>query len=138
MFGVRIVAVVSAGMFSLAGEAAQIYLCKTNQGGTYWASAWCRKTGGYTVDAVTVPDGMPFEAQARMGDQLLGRKQASRAAEETPREKARNCRAIDDELAVIWKRYGNWQFNENAQIARDQNRTRELKSQRARLGCETR
>ena len=52
MFGVRIVAVVSAGMFSLAGEAAQIYLCKTNQGGTYWASAWCRKTGGYTVDAV--------------------------------------------------------------------------------------
>lgn len=119
-------------------EAAQIYRCKTHQGAFYWASDWCSKTGSNTVDIVTVPDGMSFQDQARIGDQLINNKQTTAANEDRARGRARTCGAIDSELAQIWSRYNNWQFNQADQISRDQIRTRELKSQRAQLGCETR
>jgi len=119
-------------------EAAQIYRCKTHQGATYWASDWCNKTGGSTIDIVTVPDGMSFQEQARMGDQLTNSKQSATANEDSARDRARTCGAIDSELAQIWSRYDHGQFNETDQISRDQIRTRELKAQRAQLGCETR
>ena len=80
---------------------------------------------------------MPFEAQVKMAEQLTGRKQSIGRQADQAIDNVRSCRAIDAELAEIWKRYGNWQFNENAQIARDQARTRELKTQRTQLRCET-
>jgi hypothetical protein len=119
-------------------HAAEIYLCKTSQGATYWASSWCNRTGGYTIDAVIVPDGMEFREQARIGDQIVARKRAVNTQQDTARDRLRTCHAMDEELAQIWSRYSNWQFNENAQIGRDQTRTRELKAQRQQLGCETR
>lgn len=118
-----------------AAQGAQIYLCKTHQGAEYWAANWCSATGGYTVDAVTVPDGMPFKEQQRLADKLRAKKHAAQAQDEKARDKAIACRAIDDELAEIWKRYDNRQFNEAGMIGKDQTRTRELKSQRRRLGC---
>ena len=133
----RMVCAVCLSLCTISGQAAHIYLCKTSQGATYWASDWCRTTGGYTVDAVSVPDRMPFEAQVKMAEQLTGRKQSIGRQADQAIDNVRSCRAIDAELAEIWKRYGNWQFNENAQIARDQARTRELKTQRTQLRCET-
>jgi hypothetical protein len=118
-----------------SSEAAQIYLCKTHQGAEYWAQSWCSTSGGYTVDAVTVPDGMPFKEQTRVADKLRGTKHAAQVQEDKGRDKAIACRAIDDELAEIWKRYDNRQFNDPATIGKDQTRTRELKSKRRQLGC---
>jgi hypothetical protein len=116
-------------------QAAQIYLCKTHQGAEYWAQNWCSSSGGYTVDAVTVPDGMPFKEQQRLADKLRARKQTAQVQDDKARDKASACRAIDDELADIAKRYNNRQFNEAATIEKDQTRTRELKSKRRQSGC---
>ena len=118
-----------------AAQASQIYLCKTSQGAEYWAQNWCNSAGGYTVDAVTVPDGMPFKEQQRLADKLRARNQAAQAQDDKARDKARACRAIDDELAEIWKRYDNRQFNETAMIGKDQTRTRELRSKRRQMSC---
>jgi hypothetical protein len=126
------------GLLPLDGHAAQIYLCKTNQGAQYWSSDWCNKSGGYTVNAVTVPTGMPFKEQVKIGDQLMGRQSSAAAQEDATRDRARACGAIDRELAEIWSRYDKSQFNEAAQIGRDQTRTRELKARRNNLGCQTR
>jgi hypothetical protein len=117
--------------------AATIYLCKTNQGASYWASDWCSKTGGYTVNAVTVPNGMDFKEQARLADQYIGAQQVTAAREDASVQRARRCGAIDNELAQIWSRYNNWQFNEVNQIGRDQTRTRELNAERHQLACQT-
>ena len=121
-----------------SSEAAQIYLCKTHQGAEYWAQSWCSTSGGYTVDAVTVPDGMPFKEQTRVAEKFRAKKHAAQAQEDKVRDKAGACRAIDDELADIWKRYDKGQFNEAAMIGKDQARTRELKRERSQLRCEAR
>jgi hypothetical protein len=126
------------GLLPLGAHAAQIYLCKTSQGAQYWSSDWCNKSGGYTVNAVTVPTGMPFQEQAKIGDQLMGRQASAVAEEDAARDRARTCGAIDRELAEIWSRYDKSQFNEVAQIGRDQTRTHELKARRNSLGCQTR
>ena len=118
-----------------AAQAAQIYLCKTHQGAEYWAQNWCNTTGGYTVDAVTVPDGMSFEEQQRVADKFRKSRHAAQVKEDKVRDKASACRAIDDELAEISRRYEKGQFNEAAMVGKDQTRTRELKSKRSRTGC---
>jgi hypothetical protein len=122
-------------LVAASSQAAQIYLCKTHQGAEYWAQNWCSTTGGYTVDAVTVPDGMPFKEQQRLADKLRAKKQAAQVQDDKARDKAAACRAIDEELADISKRYDHRQFNETATIGKDQTRTRELKSKRSRMGC---
>ena len=125
-----------ACLFATASsEAAQIYLCKTHQGAEYWAQSWCSTSGGYTVDAVTVPDGMPFKEQTRVAENFRAKKHAAQAQEDKARDRAGACRAIDEELAEISKRYDSRQFNDPATIGKDQTRTRELKSKRRQLGC---
>jgi len=118
-----------------AAEAAQIYLCKTNQGAEYWAQNWCNTTGGYTVDAVTVPDGMPFKEQQRVAEKFRAKQRTAQVQEDKARDKAAACRAIDEELAEIGKHYDNRQFADAAMIGKDQTRTRELKANRSRVGC---
>jgi hypothetical protein len=66
---------------------------------------------------------------------LRAKRQAEQALDDKARDKAIACRAIDDELAEIWKRYDNRQFNEAGMIGKDQTRTRELRSKRSRMGC---
>lgn len=119
-------------------DAAQIYRCKTYQGGFYWSSDWCNKSGGITVDAVTVPSGMTFHEQARFGDQFVSGKQTSTAQEDRSRDTASTCRAIDNELDQIWSRYKDGNFVPAEQVGPDQTRTQELKTRRGQLGCQSR
>lgn len=135
---IRIALFLFALVFATGSNAAQIYRCKTSQGGSYWSSDWCNKSGGFTVDMVTVPNGMSFQEQARMADQVSNSKQAQTAGEDAARNRALSCGAIDSELAQIWKKYENGQYVEVSQVGRDQIRTRELKARRANLSCETR
>ena len=123
---------------SSAATSAEIYRCKTYQGGTYWSSGPCRNSNGIMVDIVQVPDGMPFKEQARMADQVYNAKTARQGQEEQTHARANECAAVDAELAQIWSRYSGGQFNQADQIGRDQTRTRELKTRRAQLGCQTR
>jgi len=117
----------------------QLFLCRGPDGqSSYWASNWCNTTGGHTVDIVRVPNGLPFAQQVKIAEQIRAKTQSTIRAEDSSRDRYRNCRAIDDELAQIWSPYDNGQFNTPAQIGRDQQRTRELKSHRASLACETR
>ena len=117
----------------------QLYFCRAPDGhSSYWSSNWCRATGGHTVDVVSVPSGLTFAQQVTIAEPTRATKQAAVTASESARDRYSNCRAIDDELAQIWARYDRGQFNTSAQIGRDQQRTRELRSQRASLGCETR
>ena len=117
----------------------QLYFCRAPDGhSSYWSSNWCRATGGHTVDVVSVPSGLTFAQQVTIAEQTRATKQAAVTASDSARDRYSNCRAIDDELAQIWARYDRGQFNTAAQIGRDQQRTSELKSQRASLRCETR
>lgn len=125
-------------LVAVDATAAQIFGCKTMQGGSYWSSAPCSNSGGYMVDQVTVPDGMSFQEQAKFADQLRGNQQSARNAEDQAIGRQRECGSIDAELAQIWGRYNNWQFNQAEQISRDQIRTRELNARRSRLGCQSR
>jgi hypothetical protein len=133
--------VLAIGLLLLAAwssHAAQLYRCKTGQGGEYWSAASCQGTGGYMVDAVTVPDGLPLKEQTRHADKVYKAKQTQASSDDTARDRARTCAAIDNELAAIWSRYSSQQYNQADQVGKDQTRTRELKSQRSRLKCETR
>jgi hypothetical protein len=78
---------------------------------------------------------MPFKEQQRLADKLRAKKQSTQAQDDKARDRAATCRAVDDELAEIWKRYDNRQFNEAAMVGKDQARTRELKSKRGKTGC---
>jgi len=123
---------------SPSGTQTQIYQCRNTQGVAYWSSTWCSHGGGHTVNAVSVPSTLPFKDQVKAAEEFLGQKARGAATEQKAKETASTCRAIDQELAAIWKRYDRGQFNESAMIGRDQQRTRELKAQRSRLACETR
>jgi hypothetical protein len=131
---VLVVTLLLSGMAS----SAEIYRCKTYQGGTYWSSGPCRDTNGIMVDIVQVPDGMPFKEQARMADQVYNAKEARKGQESQAFAASNECAAIEAELKQIWSRYNNWQFNQADQISRDQIRTRELNNRRAQLGCQSR
>ena len=124
-------------LISNTANAAQVYLCKTNQGATFWASNWCSTVGGITVNAVTVPDGMPFKQQTEMAEQFLRGKNTETAQRDRTREQSFKCKTIDEERAAIWQPYGNAQHVPAERVGRDQTRTRELKAQRANLGCQT-
>lgn len=125
-------------MLSGMVSAAELYRCKTYQGGTYWSSERCQKSNGIMVDIVQVPSGMPFQEQARMADQVYNAKEARQGAEAQAYARSNECAAVDVELQQIWSRYNNWQFNQADQISRDQIRTRELNTRRAQLGCQSR
>lgn len=119
-------------------NAAEIYRCKTYQGGTYWSSERCQKSNGIMVDIVQVPSGMSFQEQARMADQVYNAKEARQRSESQAYARSNECAAVDAELQQIWSRYKDGQFNQADQIGRDQIRTRELKTRRAQLGCQSR
>lgn len=128
-------------VFSLltgVANATEIYRCKTYQGGTYWSAGPCRNTNGIMVDIVQVPPGMSFQDQVRMADQVYNAKASRQGAEAQAHARSNECGAVDAELSLIWSRYSNGQFNQADQIGRDQIRTRELKTRRAQLGCQSR
>lgn len=133
----KIIAIAILLSAATSANAAQVYLCKTNQGATFWASNWCSTVGGITVNAVTVPDGMPFKEQTKMAEQFLQGKSTETTQRDKLRENSFKCRTIDEELAAIWKPYGAALHVPADQVGRDRNRTRELKAQRANLGCQT-
>jgi hypothetical protein len=125
-------------LLSGAASAAEIYRCKTYQGGTYWSAGPCRNTNGIMVDIVQVPSGMSFKEQARMAYQVYNAKTARQGAEAQAHARSNECVAVDAELQQIWSRYSGGQFNQADQMSRDQIRTRGVKMGRAQLSCQSR
>lgn len=118
--------------------AAEIYQCKTSQGGLFWTSGNCQASGGYLVDIAQVPAGMSFQDQVRLAEQARGQSSTARAVEDQGQARARECASIDFELRQIHGRYANGQFVPVERVGPDQVRVGELNSQRSRLSCQTR
>jgi len=116
---------------SRSSASSRIYLRKPANAGTFWASSRCHHHDANTIHVVNVPPNFTFLEKVRHAERMRNEQAQAESNRTTARQNARECRAIDDEVAAIWKRYDNWQFNSQAQIGRDQQRTRELRGQRS-------
>jgi hypothetical protein len=50
-------------------QAASLYLCKAYSGGSLWSAQPCQGRQALTDRIVSVPDGLPFKEQVRLGEQ---------------------------------------------------------------------
>jgi len=117
--------------------AASLYQCKAASGGGYWSSEWCSKSGGFTVNIVSVPN-VPFDQQVQIAEQGVQARQQAQAASNNARSTALTCGAIDSELTAIWSRYSDGKYVPAEEVGSDRIRTRELEAKRSRLGCQSR
>ena len=119
-------------------SAAEIFLCKTAQGGEFWSSGACSNSGGYMVDIVQVPGNMPFKEQASFADQLRNKKAVANAQVANTSAQQHKCAAIDAELRQIFSKYESGKYVPAEQVGPDQIRTSELKVSRSQLLCQSR
>jgi hypothetical protein len=124
--------------FSVSIDAAEIYRCRMAQGGEFWSSAVCSKSGGYMVDAVQVPTNMSWNEQVRFAEQRSSNQQSARNSEEQEFSKRNQCASIDAELKQIFSAYERGQHVPVERVGPDQIRTRELRAQRSQLQCQSR
>ena len=119
-------------------SATEIYRCRTSQGGEFWSSGACGSAGGFMVDIVQVPSGMPFQEQAKFADQLRNNKDAVASREQSERGRLNECLTVDTELKQIHRKYERGNHVPVEQVGPDQIRTRELNNRRSSLGCQSR
>ena len=131
-FGLTLICLASAA------SAAEIFRCRTAQGGEFWSSGACTNSGGFMVDIVKVPSGMSFYEQARFADQLRNNKDAAATREFSERERQSECMRVDYELRQLHGKYERGQYVPVEQVGPDQIRTRELNNRRSSLGCQSR
>jgi hypothetical protein len=132
-----LIGAVSVSVTLHCADAASIYRCKTYSGGNYWSQNACGKSGGVMVDMLHVPDGMSFAEQSKMADQIYKDRQQKESTADSDRERSKQCAGIDRELDEIWSNYKNGQYVPPEKVGAHQTRTRELKSLRTKLGCQS-
>lgn len=118
-----------------SAQSATIYRCKTYEGGAFWSAGTCSNHKALIDRMVSVPDGMPFEQQVRMAEQQLNAKAVSDQNNDNERHRIGKCAAINSELKTIWSKYENGQHVPADIVGPDQNRWRDLQSQRRQNRC---
>ena len=103
--GVRIV-IFSMLMCSLAADAASVYLCRSYGGGTFWSNKVCSEQKSVLLRIVSVPDGMPFDQQVRLGEQA--RAEGDRLAAppvstvvSTSSAAPSECQSLDEQIKAL-------------------------------------
>ncbi len=100
-------------------QAASLYLCKAYSGGTFWSADSCQQRQALIDRIVSVPDGLPFDDQVRLGEQARaegdrlrqpdpgtgnpGTQGKHRSAQRTghPANKTADCAALDARLTKL-------------------------------------
>lgn len=115
-----------------------IYHCKAYSGGAFWSSTSCSTQQALLDRTASVPNGMPFEQQVKIGE--VQRAEAAALYNQQPSpvvQVSQRCAGLKYEREEIESRYSNWQWQPLEVINPDQTRMRGLRAEQSRLGCPT-
>jgi len=100
--------VMTVTAIATTASADTLYLCKNYSGGMFWSSAACSTQKALIDRTVTVPNGMPFDQQVALGEQVKAQGEAlakppaqTQQTVTTSQSPSVNCKAISTEIASI-------------------------------------
>lgn len=82
-------------------DAATLYMCRSYGGGSFWTNTHCRQQNALVERMVTVPDGLPFDQQVRLGEQARAEGQRLLDASPARPVTTTNTQVTQNECAAI-------------------------------------